>query len=400
MHMHSNRRILAAMATVAAAWAFTVTVSGQAAPARPAAPAGQAGAPAAAAGERPQMSEEAFKNIQVLKGIPVDQFMGTMGFFSASTGLNCTDCHTDESGGDWNKYADDNALKRQARRMVLMMNAINTANFGGRPVVTCFTCHRGNSRPAVMPSLDLLYSSPPPEEPGEPIIQAPGQPTPDQVFDKYIQASGGAQRTAALTSLTAKGNYLGFDDADKTPVEIYATPMPQRTTIIHTLSGDSTTVITPTAGWMAAPLTEKPVPMMALTGTDLEGVKLEVLAFFPARLKQALTNLRVGYPTELDEREMMVVQGTIAGNGTATLVFDKETGLLRRMLHWGISPVGRIVQRVDYSDYREVSGVKLPFKYTVTWLDGRSRFELSEAQANTPINAARFNKPAPSVPLK
>src|SRR3954466_16379854 len=99
--------------------------------------AGVIGAQAPA--ERPPMAEEAFKNIQVLKGIPVDQFMGTMGFFASSTGLNCTDCHTSESGGDWAKYADDNALKRQARRMVTMMNTINMTNFGGRPVVTCFT---------------------------------------------------------------------------------------------------------------------------------------------------------------------------------------------------------------------------------------------------------------------
>ena len=88
------------------------------------------------------MAEEVFKNIQVLKGIPVDQFMGTMGFFSAALGLNCTDCHVDESGGSWAKYADDNDLKRTARRMVQMVAAINKANFGGRQVVTCNTCHR------------------------------------------------------------------------------------------------------------------------------------------------------------------------------------------------------------------------------------------------------------------
>ena len=86
------------------------------------------------------------------------------------------------------------------------------------------------------------------------------------------------------------------------------------------------------------------------------------------------------------------------GGGVATLCFDAETGLLARMIHWGNSPVGRIVQRVDYSDYRDVTGVKLPFKWTVTWLDGRSRFEMSEMQANVAIPAARFEKPAPSAP--
>ena len=68
--------------------------------------------------QRPPMAEEVFKNVQLLKGIPVDQFMGTMGFFAAATGLNCTDCHVDESGGNWAKYADDNALKQTTRRMM------------------------------------------------------------------------------------------------------------------------------------------------------------------------------------------------------------------------------------------------------------------------------------------
>src|SRR2546427_10250190 len=118
--------------------------------------------------DSPPMAEEVFKNIQVLKGIPVDQFMGTMGFFSASLGLNCTDCHTDDSGGNWQKYADDTTLKRTARRMVTMMQAINNDNFGGRQMVTCNTCHRGVTNPNVMPSLNQLYSTPPPDEPGDP----------------------------------------------------------------------------------------------------------------------------------------------------------------------------------------------------------------------------------------
>ena len=59
-----------------------------------------------------KMAEQAFKNVRVLKGIPVDQFMATMGFFSASLGETCTDCHSAESGGNWAKYADDNPRKK------------------------------------------------------------------------------------------------------------------------------------------------------------------------------------------------------------------------------------------------------------------------------------------------
>ena len=76
------------------------------------------------------MSEDAFKNIQVLRGIPVNEFMGTMGFFAASLSMNCTDCHVTESAGNWDRYADDTPLKQTARRMVLMENLINRADFG------------------------------------------------------------------------------------------------------------------------------------------------------------------------------------------------------------------------------------------------------------------------------
>jgi hypothetical protein len=323
-----------------------------------------------------------------------------MGFFSASTGLNCTDCHTDESGGDWNKYADDNALKRQARRMVTMMNGINQANFGGRQIVTCFTCHRGFSKPSVMPSLDLLYSSPPPEEPGDLIVQAKGQPGPDVFLDKYLQAVGPAPRVAALTSLTAKGTFLGFDDADRSPVDFYANAQGQTALVAHTLSGDSTTTFDGKEGWLAAPATNKPVPLLQLTGEETDGLRLEAQVFFPGKIKQALTMWRAGYPTEINGREVNVVQGNMPGGGTATLCFDKETGLLTRLIRWGLSPVGRIVTRVDYSDYRDVAGVKIPFKWTLTWLDGRSQYEMSAMQPNVAIPATRFAKPAPSTPPK
>src|SRR6266852_5037397 len=74
---------------------------------------------------KPQMADDVFKNIQVLKGLTVNEFMETMGFFSASTLLNCADCHVPESSGNWAKYADDTEKKQTARRMVTMMRAIN-----------------------------------------------------------------------------------------------------------------------------------------------------------------------------------------------------------------------------------------------------------------------------------
>jgi len=173
-----------------------------------------------------------------------------------------------------------------------MVSSVNQTYFGGRQVVTCNTCHRGTTRPNVMPSLDLLYSSPPPEEPGDPIQQASGQPAADQILDKYLRAVGGPERVAAFTSFTGKGNYSAYDDAEKSPFEMYARGPGQRTITAHPPSGDTTWTLNGNSAWVAAPATDKPVPVLAITGPELDGVKLESEVFFPARIKQSLTNDR------------------------------------------------------------------------------------------------------------
>ena len=284
--------------------------------------------------------------------------------------------------------------------MMQMVSGVNQTYFGGRQVVTCNTCHRGTSRPNVMPSLDLLYSSPPPEEPGDPIQQASGQPTDDQILDKYLRALGGAERVGAFTSFSGKGNYNAFDDAEKSPFEMYARGPAQRIIIAHPPSGDTTWTLNGNSAWVAAPATDKPMPVIAITGQELDGAKLESEVFFPARIKQSLTNWRVGFPTLINDRNTNVVQGTTASGGTATLCFDEETGLLVRLVRFSNSPVGRVVTRVDYSGYRDVAGVKVPFKWTVTWLDGRSTYELTSVEPNVAIDAARFSKPVPSTPRR
>jgi hypothetical protein len=336
-----------------------------------------------AQGPRPVLAEDVFKNVQVLKGIPVDEFMGTMGFFSASLGLNCTDCHVEESGGDWARYADDNNLKRTTRRMMLMVNGINDANFGGRQVVTCNTCHRGSSRPNVMPSLDLLYGEPPPEEPGDPIRQLAGQPSAESILDRHIDAVGGARLVNALTTVQAKGTYMAFDDAGRSPAELHATAQGQRTIVARLSQGNMTWTVNASGGSLAAPLSERPLPSIPITGQELEGLRVEADVFFPTRLKQALRNWRVGAPTLLEgDREVRVVQGDTPSGGVVTLCFDAETGLLTRLVRYAQSPVGRLVTRVDYAEYREVNGVKIPSKWTVRWLSGRSTFEFTEMEAN------------------
>jgi photosynthetic reaction center cytochrome c subunit len=351
----------------------------------------------AAPAQGPPMSEAVFKNVQVLKSIPVNQFMETMGFFSASLGADCTFCHVAESGGSWARYADDNAKKRTARRMMLMVSDINRINFGGRQVVTCYTCHRGGNRPKVTASLAALYGASAPEEQDDVIAAAAPAPdalSADQILDKYIRALGGAERLAGITSVVAKGTYEAYTDRAKHPVDVFARAPGQHATIVHAPDGDITTTYDGRDAWIAAPVNERPVPVLALAGGDLDAARLEAELSFPARIRQILSAWRVGLPATIDDRDVQVVQGTSAGRLPATFYFDAASGLLVRLVRYADSAVGRIPMQTDYADFREVSGVKMPFRWTATWLDGRSTIQLTEVRTNVPIAPATFGKPA------
>src|SRR6185369_4642003 len=94
--------------------------------------------------------EQVQKNIQVLKGLPSSQLLPVMHFMRTSLGVRCDYCHVAENGKYW---MDDKPAKQTARRMLQMVFEINEANFGGQPVVTCNTCHRGSTKPLPVPAI-------------------------------------------------------------------------------------------------------------------------------------------------------------------------------------------------------------------------------------------------------
>ena len=352
--------------------------------------------------QKPLMAEDVFKNVQVLKGIPVNQFMETMGFFSAALGYNCTNCHGSDVLGNWEKYADDTPVKRTARRMVQVVTTINKSLFGGREAVTCYTCHRGSPTPKIVPSLLEQYSEPPPDDPNEVEIspRVSQVPSADDILNRYIQAIGGGQRLAALTSYTGTGRYEGFDSYHgKVAVDVYAKATGERTVIAHTQNGDSVTTYDGHNAWIMGP--DKPVSVLQLEpGGDLDGVKLDSTLAFPGGLKQALTNWRTGFPTTtIDDRPVQVVQA-LAGGSRVKFFFDKETGLLSRVVRYSKTIIGPVPIQIDYSDYREVAGVKIPFQWRLTWTDGQSMYSLDDVKPNAAIDPAKFAKPvAPAKPV-
>ena len=365
--------------------------------------------------QRPALADQVFKNVQVLKGIPVDEFLGTMGIMAASLQFDCSDCHVNAGTAnvDW---AADTPRKIMARRMVSMVAAINQSNFGGRQLVTCWTCHRNRDKPLVTPTLATIYGTPT-IEPDDVVTQFPGADSAESILDRYIQASGGAQRLAGLTSISARGIAVGFGGfGGNGTVELVAKAPDKRATIIlfkaETNRGDQIRTYNGTTGWVRTPLNV--VGEFQLIGSDLDGARVDAQLTFPGQIKNILTNLKSGPPTTITDlpaptSQSSVLQGAVGNQnhvvdviqGTGprgllvTLYFDQQTGLLLRELRFGLSPIGRVPTQIDFGDYRDVNGIKLPFRMTYAWLDGRDAIVLDEIRTNVPVDEAKFGRPAP-----
>ena len=357
-------------------------------------PYGTAQSDAASAG-KPVMSDQFFKNVQILKGIPVDQFLGTMGFIAASLSVNCTECHITGGQGRVANYAADTPKKQKARQMMLMVKAINQTNFGGKHRVTCWTCHRSDTQPPETPSLMVQNGAAPDRDPNDvevPEEAIPG-PTAEQLLDKYLQALGGPERLSHLTSLSAKGTYSGFDtNLDKVPVEVYAKSPGLSTSIVHrSEKAQNITTFDGRNGWIA--MTNTIMPVKALTVGELDNAQLDAEMFFPAGIKNYLRDWRTGFPpTSIDDHLVNVVQASTPGGVRVKLFFDTKTNLLVRVARFADTALGFNPSQVDYSDYRDLAGVKVPFHWTLTWTDGRSEFDMTEVQPNAPLDAAKFGE--------
>ena len=365
--------------------------------------------------EKPLLAEQAFKNIQVLKGIPVDDFMETMGVMAASLDFDCSDCHV-AAGTDQVDWAADTPRKVMARIMINMVANLNKSNFAGRQLVTCWTCHRNRDVPLVTPVMETIYGTVT-IEPDDVIVAADGLPSAESILDKYVEAAGGAQRLAGLKSFVGKGTSVGFGGfGGGGDVELVAEAPDKRATIILFKEapgrGDQIRTYDGRTGWVRTPLNV--LGEFQLSGGDLDGARVDAQLSFPAQIKQVLTNLKTGpsgtitdlpAPSSQSSLQKDVTLGqshdvdVVQGNGPrgilVTLYFDRKTGLLLRELRYGNSPIGRVPTQIDFADYRDVNGIKLPYRITYAWLDGRDSIVLNDIKTNVPISEAKFGRPAP-----
>ena len=352
-------------------------------------------------------AEQVNKNIQVLKGLPNSQLLTVMHFMRTSLGVRCDYCHIAENGKYW---MDDKPPKQIARRMIQMVSEINKANFGGQPVVTCNTCHRGQTKPIAVPAIGQgAFANTTREDPG---TKPPDPlPTVDQVLDRYHQAIGGQAAAQKITTRVSKISWLrpklvngGTPNAamiargDTWPMEIYQKAPNKYLAVITSPNGIISQGFNGATGWVKNAQGQR-----EMTGAEISRVARQADLLGDFKLKDQYSQMSVTGKEKIDEREVYVVDAQptpgaraplpAPGNRTEKLFFDIQSGLLVRRTVLTATALGFDPEQADFKDYTEVDGVKLPFTVILSYLDdahyGTTR-KYIDVKHNVPIDDAKF----------
>jgi hypothetical protein len=326
---------------------------------------------------------ETHPNVKLLKGLPESQLQITMNFMRASLGVSCAYCHVVSADNKWDFAKDDKPMKEMGLKHIQMTMDLNKANFGGRPVITCHTCHQGQTKPTALPALP---QAPPEGGPGgmKPAIVLPGI---DQVLDNYVKAVGGRAAVEKIKTRVMKGAQSGWDGT-ALPLEIYReapdkflsqTTRPQGL-VLQGYNG--------TTGWLKNPRGQR-----ELTGEELVSIKRRAAFYDVLRFKEFYPDLKIAAKEKAGDREAFVAESEDSKNGTLRLFFDAQTGLLLRQQIVGKNILTPLPEQIDFEDYRDVDGVKLPFtirySFVDPWIGWTQKF--TEIKQNVPIESTKFD---------
>ncbi len=333
-------------------------------------------------------AEQVFKNIIQLKGTPAEQLMPAMTVISSSLGVQCSFCHVAGK-----PELDDKPEKKTAREMMAMLASINTGTFGGRQRISCYSCHHGVADPASVPP--VLESDLPARAEAIRTSASDGVPSPDDVIQKYVAAIGGADAIRKITSRVEKGSILVADS--QTPVEVFTKAPNKRVTVTHSRDGaansEGFTAFDGASGWMGS--TGRPARDMSPAESAASSLDAEFA--IGLRLKEIFPEIRSARPEQIGGAMCEVLIGSGPKRPPVRLYFDQKSGLLVRMVRYAETPVGRNPTQIDYADYREADGVKIPFRWTLSRVNGRFTIQIAEVKSNVPLDDAKFARPVGEV---
>jgi photosynthetic reaction center cytochrome c subunit len=334
--------------------------------------------------------EQNHKNIQVLKGLPESQLIPVMNFMGASLGVRCNYCHVNNNG-TWDYASDEKGEKKSAREMITMVTGINKNSFRGNPEVSCYTCHRGRTAVAHTVSMPLPTPEPRPSPAPSPnaSVQQQANPTAEQIIDKYYEAIGGAAAIDKLKSRVMKGTLIA-NNGNELGYELYQSGPDSVVAVLNAQTGVFERGFDGAEGWEKS---ARGIRKMA--DGEVYYLRRYPNLYQDIKLKGQFSRVTFGGKQKIDDRDVYLLRATATNGKREALFFDAVTGLLVRRSTSTTTPVGNIPEQVDFSDYRDVDGMKLPFTIRTSVVDPTYSVvrKFTEIKLNVPIDPKRFNKP-------
>lgn len=322
-------------------------------------------------------AEQVYKNIQTLKGIPAGRWNMLMTMFSKALGVDCNHCHVEGAF-----ESDDKPAKLIARKMLGLTGAISREIYKGPTSINCYTCHKGQVQPVSFPPAGTAT---PPATITRPEVNRAGVlPKIDEVLQNYKRATDESGALAKLKTRVLKGNLVAQGGLNA-PMEVYVKAPNKMLMIMHTPGGGATVGGNGSSVWE-----RNQNGLREPAGPEADFLKRQAQSFAGADLRQQYKKLEVIGRAKLGDRDTVVVE-TDPGD---RLYFDATTGLLVRQDLETDGPQGKTQAFIEFSDYREVDGVKIPFsrKWSRSGFSFTQKFD--EVKHNIEIEDSRFEKPS------
>jgi hypothetical protein len=303
--------------------------------------------------ELPAAADPDFKNVRHFAGLTPLELQRTMNFMRASLGVHCDFCHvvTEKDGWQWEK--DDKQAKVTARKMIAMVQQINRDQFEGRPVVSCFSCHGGGRHPVGLPPLPQAA---PPFPTPTPAPAAADLPTAEAVWQRFRAAVHLDRRPATRVmrgQRVAGGSTIALEVREKGERVLITATTPK---------GPQDQALDGAEGWF-----RQGGQVKVLTADERARLReiVDSLVFPPDEPRGGRVVAREG----VEGKQAWVLEWAPGPGRTERLYFEVESGLLTRKETLTQRSIGLVPERIDYADYRDVGGAKVPATFTTSYVD-------------------------------
>jgi photosynthetic reaction center cytochrome c subunit len=132
-----------------------------------------------------------------------------------------------------------------------------------------------------------------------------------------------------------------------------------------------------------------------MSAAENDAARIDADLYFAVHVKMLYEKFGVEASEKIDGHDTYLVVGRSEGQPPLRLYFDRQTGLLLRLVRYAETPLGRNPTQIDYANYREVNGVKVPFRWTLARPGNRFTIQIEQTQQNVPVDDSKFAPPPP-----